>query len=96
MSFKQKETEHQRRMILTVLASDAGYAHNEVVLIEALEMAGHTLSSDKLKTELYWLKEQGLIDITLVMDLIIAKLTQRGLDAAKGASQIPGIARKGL
>lgn len=95
-TFAQAESEDQRRFILEMLEQDADYSHNENILGRALESVGHTVSSDKLLTELHWLQEQGLVDLNEVMSLTIAKLTKRGLDVAKGATQVPGIARKSL
>lgn len=95
-TFAQTETEHQRRIILEVLETDAGYSHNESILKTALKAVGHSISSDRLRTELYWLQEQGLVELDEVMGLTIASLTQRGIDVAVGDSQVPGITRKGL
>ena len=56
--------ENQRMIILSLLKEDSGYAINEDVLQSALEVAGgYKVSSDKLRTELGWLKEQGLITL---------------------------------
>lgn len=95
-TFAQLETEDQRRHILEVLEQDAGYSHNESVIRRALSSVGHTVSNDKLLTELAWLQEQGLVELDEVMGLTIAKLTQRGADIARGAAHAHGIARKGF
>lgn len=96
MSFAEHETHHQRRDILDILALQNDYAQNQLVVKDCLKMIGHTVSSDKVVTEFHWLKEQGLIEINNVGDFHVAKLTERGLDVAEGASAVPGIARKGV
>ena len=96
MSLQQVFTEDQRRLILEMLAEDSDYANNENTIKTALKYVGHNISSDKLATELHWLQEQELVDLNEVAGMAVAKLTQRGLDVANGASSMPGVARKGL
>lgn len=96
MSFKNHLTEHQRRCILDILAKENDYAQNQLMVQGGLKMMGHTLSSDKVVTEFHWLQEQGLVTLSEFGGFSVATLTQRGLDVAEGAAQMPGIARKGL
>ena len=96
MSFAKAETEHQRRVILDILAQQNDYAQNQIMLKQGLKMVGHTVSADKIVSEFHWLKEQGLVSVDEFGGFSVATLTQRGLDIAEGASSIPGIARKGL
>ena len=93
MSFAQFEAEHLRLAILQLLQEDSDYAHNEAVLQSALTALGHGVSTDRLRGELAWLAEQGLIVVDDVSDLHVAKLTVRGADVALGRSRQPGIAR---
>ena len=86
-------TEHLRLAILQVLEQDTDYAHNEIVLQGALEQLGHGVSFDRLRTELAWLGEQGLVAVSEVAGLSLDKLTLRGADAAKGRTDVPGVAR---
>ena len=82
-----------RLVVLRVLAEDADYSHNEYVLRSALRSLGHTVSTDKLRTELAWLAEQGLIAVTDTAGVMVAKLTARGKDVAIGAVIVPGVQR---
>ena len=82
-----------RLVVLRVLAEDADYSHNEYVLREALRVCGHSVSQDRLHTELAWLGEQGLIALTDTVGVKVAKLTARGLDVARGAAVVPGVKR---
>tara|TARA_R110002050_G_scaffold269917_1_gene412436 strand:- start:53345 stop:53638 length:294 start_codon:yes stop_codon:yes gene_type:complete len=91
--FNALVTEAARLAILQVLEQDADYSHNQNILQMILESLGHGLSSDRIRTELRWLEEQGLISIESVSSLLVAKLNQRGLDVAKGRSRVDGVAR---
>ena len=92
-SFRKFATEHLRLAVLQVLAADADYAHNELVLSSALEQLGHGVSRDQLRTELAWLAEQGLVSIEDVSGIRVARLLSRGQDVAKGVARVPGVAR---
>ncbi len=93
MSYRVLLDEHLRLAILQLLEQDADYAHNEIVLQGALEQLGHGVSFDRLRSELAWLGEQGLLVVTDVVGLQLAKLTRRGSDAAGGRTRVPGVAR---
>lgn len=84
-----------RLVILQILNQDSDYSHNESILKAALGAMGHSISSDRLRTELAWLNEQGAVQTTDVGGIIVAKLTMRGQDAATGAATIPGVKRPG-
>lgn len=93
MSFEDLLRADMRLVVLLSLAQDHGYAHNEYVLKEMLGMMGHGVSRDKLRTELAWLTEQGLIETNDVSGTMVAKLTGRGKDVADGAVVVPGVKR---
>lgn len=94
MSFSDFETEHIRLTILQVLEQDVDFSHNEHVLISALSQLGHGVSHDRLRTELSWLSEQGMLTLNQVGGAVqVAKLTMRGEDIALGRARAPGIAR---
>ena len=92
-SFRKFATEHLRLAVLQILAADADYAHNELVLSSALEQLGHGVSRDNLRTELAWLAEQGLVSIEDVSGIRVARLLSRGQDVARGVARVPGVAR---
>ena len=86
--------ENQRMIILSLLKEGSGYAMNEDILQSALEVAGgYKVSSDKLRTELNWLSEQGLVRLEKLEHLWIATITQRGLDVACDRTDVPGVQR---
>lgn len=95
MSYSEIVTADRRLMILRALAEDPEYSHNDAVLQRMLGAVGHTISADRLRTELRWLEEQGLVGIDPVggMGMMVARLTQRGEDVARGRTTAPGVAR---
>ena len=93
MSYSKLIAEHVRLAVLQVLEQDAQYAHNETVLQAALSALGHGVSADRLRSELAWLAEQGLLVVEDAGGLQVAKLTRRGGDAAMGRASVPGVAR---
>ena len=81
-------------IILSLLKENPGYTINEDVLQSAVEAAGgYKMSADKLRTELNWLNEQGLIILKTLQQLQVAEITRRGLDVACGRVDVPGVQR---
>ncbi|AUZ85795.1 hypothetical protein [Methylophaga nitratireducenticrescens] len=91
--FKQLVTENVRLAILQALAQDEDYSHNQDILQMFLAQLGHSVSTDRVRTELRWLEEQGLVTIDDIGGLLVAKLTRRGDDIAKGRGRVDGVAR---
>lgn len=92
------ENEEYRRDILALLEQDSDYAMSELILKKALQALGNPIAKDRLRSQLQWLKEQGLITVQTIAntDLQTAKLTYRGEDVANGRATVPNIARKPL
>lgn len=87
-------TEHGRLTILRLLAEQPGYQANCSVLKDGLELyAVIRWSRDRVRSEVAWLSEQGLVKSRHVGGLVVAQLTQRGEDVAAGVSTVPGIKR---
>lgn len=92
-SFSVKVTEQQRLVLLQALAQDSDYRANDLILAVWLDETGMTLSTDKLRTELSWLEQQGMITLEQLGNMQIATLSGRGLDIAQGKATSAGIAR---
>jgi len=92
-SFERLMNEDRRLVILRLLAEDPGYQLNVYVLRPALQAMGHTVSHDKVATDLAWLAEQGLVTVSKASDVTVGKLTARGADVASGAATVPGVKR---
>lgn len=93
MNFESYQTEHLRLAALQALQQAAGYEMNEAMLRLALDAVGKAVSHDKLRTELGWLTEQGLVTQRTNGTLVIAAITPRGEDAALGRARVTGVAR---
>lgn len=91
--FRKFKTKQQRLALLQVLAEDGEYSHNETVLQEALMALGLGVGRDRLRTQLAWLEEQDLVELTDVAGLLVARLRAAGSDVARGLSRVPGVAR---
>jgi repressor of nif and glnA expression len=84
-------SEHLRITILRLLDEYNGIL-NESLLSDMVLKYGFTPSFDKLRTELSWLEEQGLIKCS-GHECIVATLTRRGEDVAKCRVTVPGVKR---
>lgn len=93
--FAELKTADLRLVVLRLLSEDAGYATNDSILREALCGFGHTVSRDRVKTELRWLEEQGLVTLQEIATVLIARLTSRGHDVAEGRARVDGVKRPG-
>jgi hypothetical protein len=58
-----------------------------------LPEVGLTPTRDQIKTELAWLAEQQLVTSEDHAGLVVATLTERGLDVAEGRTVVPGVQR---
>lgn len=93
MSYADHVAADARLRILQSLEADPGYDLNEHVLAAALAALGHDVSRDRLRGDLAWLAEQGLVTVAEVGGLQVARLTARGADVALGRARVPGVAR---
>lgn len=93
MSYADIVEADRRLVILKVLADSAAYACNEHLLGTLVAAFGHAVTNDRLRTDLAWLAEQGLVEVRQVAGVEIATLTQRGLDVAQGRAHVPGVKR---
>ena len=92
-TFNELIDSDRRLVILRILEEDAGYSMNESLIQSFLEALGHTVSRDRVRTDLQWLQEQGLVTIEEVVSVQVATLTPRGSDVACGRVTVPGVKR---
>ncbi len=93
MSYSRLLQEDRRLVLLRTLADVPSYTANAYVLSEVAKASGHSVSLDTVKTELAWLKEQGLVELVEAPPLLVASITERGLDVARGHAVAPGVKR---
>ena len=92
-SFSELLTEDMRLVILRCLNEDRCYSLNDSMLHSMLNVLGHHCSRDKVRTELAWLADQGLVTVSVVVNVQVATLTERGADVAVGRATVPGVKR---
>lgn len=84
-----------RLAVLQLLADQPSGTANDASLCEALNAMNHVVSRDRMRELLFWLSAQGalnVLDRRMESGLVIATLTERGHDIARGRSRIPGVA----
>ena len=82
----------RRIALLQILAGAGRRRANEAMLRAAARHVGHAVSADRLRTDLRWLEEQGTLALEEIGGVLVATLTQRGVDVATGDAETPGIA----
>ena len=92
-TFRDLIDEDRRLVILRTLEEDPGYSLNESVIQSCLDALGHKVGRDRVRTDLAWLRDQGLIDLQEVVSVMVATLTGRGADVAAGKTTVPGVKR---
>ncbi|WP_394698971.1 ArsR family transcriptional regulator [uncultured Tolumonas sp.] len=80
-----------QRLVMLRSLIDAGGEANESILQDCLDVFGHRVSRDQVRTHITWLAEQGLVAIENVGSYMVANLTGRGQDVAEGRSTVPGV-----
>ncbi len=93
MSFADVMDQDRRLVVLKALQAAAGYRAAQFVLQRYVAQFGHAVSIDRVKTDLAWLFEQGLIKLETPDQVMVATLTQSGLDVASGLATVPGVSR---
>ena len=86
-------SEHLRLTLLRLLEESPDYELNEAILADGTEPYGFNPSRDRIRTELSWLAEQGLVSLDDDPGIMVATLTERGLDVAMGRVTVPGVRR---
>jgi hypothetical protein len=90
VNFSELRTADMRLVMLRSMAED-GNSLNESMLQSVLELFGHTVSRDRVRTEMRWLEDQDLIHIDSVAGVLVGRLTGRGADVAAGRCRLDGI-----
>lgn len=78
---------HRRAALLAALAVAPCHRLPLRAMRLQLELLGYSPSIDRLRTDLAWCEEQGLI--SQAGD--VATLTERGSDVAQGRARMPGV-----
>lgn len=94
-TFEEAFTADLRLAMLRTLNQAPGCKVNDSMLQSALDELGQVHSRDRIRTEIAWLDEQGLVESRNIMDgaVITVELTGRGTDVATGRATVPGVKR---
>lgn len=93
-NYAEHFTKHLRLTILLILTEASGYSANDSIIATAAEGMGLPTTRDRVRTELVWLEEQGLLGLARPAEgVTVATITQRGLDVAGGRAACPGVQR---
>lgn len=95
-SYGQHFMTHLRLTILRCLTDAPGCSANASILKSVAEECGLPATRDQVHTAIGWLDEQGLVRRSMVGALVLARLTDRGLDVAEGRARVDGVARPSL
>lgn len=84
-----------RLNMLRILAEAPAYTANESLLHRiSCDVYGFDGSRDRIRTQLAWLEEQGLVTLARECPTcVVATLTERGLEASQGRTVVPGVDR---
>jgi hypothetical protein len=93
MQLRDRIDADRRLVMLRMLTEAPGYCLGESMLDEVLAAYGHRVSRDWVRAQMSWLKEQGLVSIEQIGEIMIATLTGRGEDVANGEAEVPGVKR---
>ena len=92
--FADLRADDRRLSILLILEKSEGYEANLYVLQDILDgHYGHRCSVDRVRADLAWLQEQGLATRSNPGGVEISRATARGIDAANGRAEVPGVKR---
>ncbi|AUG53927.1 hypothetical protein [Thalassospira marina] len=96
MSFPDFISEKRRLTILRYLTEENGYSANDSVMHSVVAHFGFSASRDVVRGDFAWLRDLGLVTVEEISsDVHSAKITQRGIDVAKGNTRVAGVARPG-
>jgi hypothetical protein len=91
MDLHEQWRQHLRSSILRTLKNAPEYSANDSIVTDVVRSVGINASRDQVRTEMAWLKEQGLIRTQELDKLIVATMTERGEDVAAGRATVPGV-----
>ena len=95
-NISQMIDEDIRLIILKELAAMPDGRSNENILTEAVHACGHNKSRDYLRTQLNKLAELGATRNTSIGTIIVAQITEAGVDHCLRRSKIDGIRQPSL
>lgn len=93
MSYEDIITADRRLLILRALAAADGYSSGERLIANFLRSMGQAASHAAVLADLEWLAAEKLAQLQRDDGLVVARLTDHGLDVAEGRERHPGVRR---
>lgn len=93
MSYEKILKEDARLVMLMHFQAQNDRTLDQHLLQRLLKASGRSLSMDKIRTELAWLKEQSLIRYEENDGALVATILLRGEEVAQGVVTVPGVQR---
>jgi hypothetical protein len=90
-TLQERLTEDRRLVVLRLLQEMPANRSNSSVIADSLNLWGHHVSRDYVRTQLRWLEEQELVSIDDLDGVLVVTLTERGHDVATGAAVVDGV-----
>jgi DNA-binding GntR family transcriptional regulator len=90
-NFKDFLTKDARLTILRELASQVDYRLNESAITKVLDLFGHRKSREWVRAQLRKLEELGAVTVAETNGVMVAMITQNGLDHVERRSMIEGV-----
>lgn len=91
--FSRHMEEDARLVILKELASQTNYSLNDTILHSVVEAFGHNRSRDWVRTQIRKLQDVGAVNIAEAGTVLIATVTQAGIDHVLRRTILEGVAR---
>jgi hypothetical protein len=86
-------TRHVRLTILRALLDCKDWRANESFLSTMVDEIGLSAEREEVVMQCYWLEGEGLVENKVVADLVIAQLTEEGMQVARGRKTHMGVRR---
>lgn len=85
---------NQRIVMLQAMYNDNDYSLSNEMLQRVLVMFGHGVSIERTNEQIKWLEEKQLVTVEDIgSNIIVVKLTRKGVDVAVGTDRMDGIDR---
>lgn len=91
--YRKFVAEDVRRIMLDELSRQPSYRLNDDLLLRVLESFGHNKARDYVREQLDWLERAKAVTLTEVGGIVIAELTEAGLDHVERRKLIAGVAK---
>ena len=95
LTLAERIAENRRLSILRTLEAAPSYTANDSLLHTMVEEFGFRCSRDQVRSDIAWLRDQGLVTAEEVSGVYIVRATTRGCDVATGSITAPGVKRRG-